>query len=111
MSDIETAVGNLKLLLNTEWPYVAVPCEDLEAVLDRLAGLEAAQEQEPELDRLCNLMIGDEVETLIKWGSIPEGVRGTVYNVINEEYPIKVRFPMGMGTVGYKRSELGKVVK
>lgn len=107
MSEVEQAVDNLKLLLRTEWPYVAVPVSDLQTVLARLAELEA--DAKPEPDTLSTLKVGDKVEVLIDWGTVYKGTRGRVKDIISDEFTIQVMLPGQITPVGYRRSEVSKV--
>lgn len=112
MSDISKAVESLRnptRLISEERESVIVYKDDLETVLDRLAELEA-KERGSLIDRECQLLVGDEVEILINWTTIEQGTRGTVEDIIyEEEYQYKVAVPE-QGTIGYRRTELGKVV-
>lgn len=111
MSELDKAVSALRnpYLISENREAVMVYKDDLTLVLDRLEALQAAAKPEAELDRLCDLKVGDEVEVLVNFDSVYEGTRGTVEKLVAEEYPIKVRIP-GRTLLGFARSELGKVL-
>lgn len=116
MSELDKAVQSLRadmagpsrtLALALEG-VVVVDRAELTAVLARLAELEAAAKPEP--DTLSNLKVGDKVEVLIDWGTFYKGTTGFVKDIISDEFSIQVMFSGQTTPVGYRRSELSKVV-
>lgn len=110
--DIEQAVKNLResgRLISENRVAVVVYRDELDLVLNRLAELEKKVAELPDTD--SELVVGDEVVTLINYRNSPKESIGVVEKILTdgEEYPYRIRFTGEKYAIGYNREELGKV--
>lgn len=114
---IESIKENLRTprrLISENRESVIVYKDELEALLAYVEVLEETVAELPDVK--SELSVGDEVETLITYNLTKEGTRGIVETILSEEidggdYPYRIRFEGAKYTIGFNRSELGKVGK
>ena len=123
MSELTEAIERIKENLRTprrliteNRESVIVYKDELEAILKYVEELQEVVKVGP--DVVSGLEVGDEVFSMIDYMEVRRGMVGKVVGVRKTaEYPIEVEFEgvqflyLKNGVVGFKRDELGKVVR
>ncbi len=119
IESLKAQLRNPTRLISENREAVVVYKDELEAMLTYVEVLEGYVEDLEETvatvpDTKSELVVGDEVITLINYRNTAEGTRGIVETILSAEidggeYPYRIRFEGEKYAIGFNRSELGKV--